>query len=149
MVGARIHFLERIEALGDALRQVAPTFFTGGPPVYQRMQAAILARVPQAQLDRWLRVPIVGRAFARALRKKLGLHEAALCIAGGAPLPPGLAEWFARIGIAVRQGYGSTENCGYVARNPAGTPRKQPLPSCSTRLVLPCIRRCAWPSRSR
>jgi long-chain acyl-CoA synthetase len=123
MVGAQIHFLERIEALGDALRQVAPTFFTGGPPVYQRMQAAILARVPQARLDRWLRVPILGRAFARMLRKKLGLHEVALCIVGGAPLPPGIAEWFARIGLDVRQGYGSTENCGYVALNLPGAAR--------------------------
>ncbi|QDI03457.1 long-chain fatty acid--CoA ligase [Xanthomonas cerealis pv. cerealis] len=123
LVGAEIHFLEKLESLSRTLVEVAPTFFTGGPQVYERMRGAILDRVPPARLQRWLRVPLVGRGVAYALRRRLGLHRAALCVVGGAKAADDLINWFAELGVGVRQGYGSTENCGYVACNLAGSER--------------------------
>lgn len=123
LVGAEVHFLESIEAMGATLARVAPTFFTGGPHVYARMQAGILQRIAQRRLGRLLRTPLLGMLVRRMLQKKIGLHCATLCIVGGAPMSRELIEWFALLGIEVQQGYGLTENCGYIACNLPGAHR--------------------------
>lgn len=139
LVGADIHFLEKIEALGATLAEVQPTFFTAGPPVYARMQAAILQRMPQSRLTKLLALPIVGGLLRRKLRTRLGLRDARLCIVGGAPMASATFEWFAALGIDVRQGYGSTENCGYVSCNLPGAARigsvGRPLPGAEVRIA--------------
>lgn len=139
LVGAEIHFLEKIEALGTTLAEVQPTFFTAGPPVYARMQAAILQRMPQSRLSMLLALPVIGGLLRRKLRTRLGLRDARLCIVGGAAMPAATFEWFATLGIDVRQGYGSTENCGYVSCNLPGAALigsvGRPLPGAEVRIA--------------
>jgi long-chain acyl-CoA synthetase len=120
LMGAEVYFLETIEAFGPTLARVAPTFFTGAPIVYERLRAAILAKIPQQQLNRLLKLPLIGAGLRALLRRKLGLHRATLCVVGGSKVPDELVAWFAKLGIIIQQSYGLTENCGYLACNLPG-----------------------------
>lgn len=114
---AEVHFLEALDKLPETLQRVRPTRFHAVPLVWMRMQAAILRKVPQAKLDRLLRLPIVSRLVRRKLRKGLGLDRCWLCISGAAPLPLDAMKWFSRAGIEICQGYGMTENAAYCSVN--------------------------------
>src|SRR3546814_16241464 len=88
-VGAEMHFLEKPEALAETLARVSPTRFSGVPLVYSRIQAGILGKLPQPNLDRLLGLPIVGTLFKRALHRKMGLSNFYTLASGSAPIPPG------------------------------------------------------------
>ena len=97
-LGAEVWFLENIDKLGEQVVQVQPTRFCGVPLVYTRMQAAILKKLPQAKLDRLLRIPLVSTLIKRKIRHGLGLSRARYVIVGAAPMPDALTNWFARLG---------------------------------------------------
>jgi len=114
---AEVHFLEELEKLPATLALVRPTRFFGVPLVYTRIQAGILKKLPQAKIDRLLRLPIISGLIRRKIRKGLGLDRAWMVVSGAAPLPKPLIEWYARLGIDILQGYGMTENSIYASVN--------------------------------
>lgn len=138
VIGAEVYFLESIEAMGATLSEVAPTFFGGVPLVYSRIQAGVLAKLPQPKLDRLLRIPLLGAYVRRSIRKKIGLQHAKFCVTGSAPIADALVAWFERLGIHVMQGYGLTENYAYTSCNLAPTQRigsvGKPLPEAEVKL---------------
>ncbi|MDE2148806.1 MAG: AMP-binding protein [Gammaproteobacteria bacterium] len=137
-LGAEVYFLESIEKLGEALRQVRPTRFFAVPLVWTRMQSQILKQVPQAKLDRLLAIPLVSALVKRKVKKQLGLDRSWLRISGAAPLPLPVLEWFSRLGIDIYQGYGMTENSIYISCNLPGANRPgsvgRPFPDAPTRI---------------
>ena len=73
----------------------------------------MLEKLPQARLDRLLRIPLLGTLVARKVRQGLGLDRARVLVSGAAPIPVALLEWYRRIGLTICEGYGMTENFAY------------------------------------
>ena len=118
--GGVVNFLENIDRFAEQLTEVAPTRFFAVPLVWNKLRAGVLAAMPQARLDRLLRIPLLGKLIARKIRRKLGLHRVRTAFSGAAPLPEELQRWFARLGIEILQGYGMTENVAYATTNRPG-----------------------------
>lgn len=111
--GGQISFAESLETFADNLRETEPTVFLGVPRIWAKFQAGILAKVPQAKLDRLLSIPLVSTLIRRKLRKALGLNKVQIAVTGAAPTPPSLIDWFSKIGISIQEAYGMTENFAY------------------------------------
>jgi long-chain acyl-CoA synthetase len=138
ITGAQVFFLEKLEAMGETLRDVAPSMFCGVPLVYSRLQAGVLAKLPQPRLDALLRVPLLSAFIKRSIRRTLGLHRARFILTGAAPISTSLLAWFARLGIDVHQGCAPTECFAYLACNLRGADRAgsigRPLPGADVKL---------------
>ena len=66
--------------------------------------------MPQKKLDKLLSLPIIGNIVKKKIRTKLGLNNAT-CFSGAAPLALSLQEWYAKLGVEIKQCYGMTEDC--------------------------------------
>ena len=151
LFGNPVWFSRGIAHLADDLREVRPTLFFGVPRVWEKMAAAIQARLaaargPRAWLGRWaLRTgaaaaarrergePVEGllarrhavaeRLVLQRLRAALGLDAARLVASGAAPISPEVLRFFAAIGIDVLEVYGMTEDTGLTTMNRPGRMR--------------------------
>ena len=134
------------ESFGADMREVQPTFFLGVPRVWEKMLASVEVRMADASRAKRLvwRVALarggwIGHLLAfRALREKLGLLRVRAAISGAAPIAPQVLEFFARIGVRVREGYGQTEGTAVATATPEdgiriGTVGK-PLPGVELRI---------------
>lgn len=122
-LGAEVWFLEHLDKLAEQLKEVAPTRFFGVPLVYGRIQSGILRKMPQEKLDRLLKIPLLSSFIKKKIRQGVGLQNARYVIAGAAPMPIPLLNWFEKIGMPVMQGYGMTENNIYATVNLPGANR--------------------------
>ncbi|HJL33526.1 MAG TPA: AMP-binding protein, partial [Polyangiaceae bacterium LLY-WYZ-15_(1-7)] len=141
MVGGQIYFCPEITAVKDYLGEVRPTVFLGVPRVWEKFQAALEARLSEAEgfkgkLARWAmetelacfheqvergvrakeHMPLKRRA-ARALvldkiKTALGLDRLEIAITGSAPMAKETQAFFASLGICVYEVYGLTETSG-------------------------------------
>lgn len=108
--GAEISFVDSLQSLARNLFETQPDVFLAVPRVWARFRDSILAKMPQAKLDRLLAIPIVRGIIQRKIKKKLGLGRARWIATGGSAISPGMVEWFKKLGIQIREGYGLTEN---------------------------------------
>lgn len=138
--GARIYYAERVESIGDNLREVKPHFFTTVPRILEKAYEKIMAKGNELtgvkkELFFWAHGlaeqydPVKpGSAFYRmqlALARKLVFKKwkAALggevtgIFCGAAALQPRLARIFNGAGITVCEGYGQTESSPVIAVN--------------------------------
>lgn len=137
-LGAQVYFLEHLDKLAEQLAFVRPTRFFGVPLVYTRIQAGILKKMPQAKIDKLLRIPIISGIVKNKIKRAVGLDRAWLVFSGAAPMPKALIEWFAKLDIDVLQGYGMTENSIYATictpwANKVGTVGKE-MPGANMKL---------------
>jgi long-chain acyl-CoA synthetase len=126
---------------------VQPTVFLGVPRVWEKMLASVEVRMADASRLKRLawRVALarggaIGYLLAfRALREKLGLLRVRAAISGAAPIAPQVLEFFARIGVRVREGYGQTEGTAVATATPEGGIRigtvGTALPECELRVA--------------
>ncbi|WP_080239335.1 AMP-binding protein [Spirosoma rigui] len=119
VTGGTVYFAESLETFAKNLAVARPTHFLAVPRIWTKFQMGILAKLPQAKLDRLLRIPIISSLVKRKIRQGLGLNDAKLIITGAAPMPLALIQWFRRIGIVIQEAYGMTENMGAVSMMPA------------------------------
>ncbi|MFA5939058.1 MAG: AMP-binding protein [Sinimarinibacterium sp.] len=122
-LGGEVWFLENLDKLAEQLKEVAPTRFYGVPLVYNRIQSGVLKKMPQAKLDRLMKIPLLSSLIKRKIKKAMGLQNARYLFVGAAPMPIPLMQWFQKIGIAVLQGYGMTENNIYATASLPGANR--------------------------
>jgi len=114
------------ESFGADMREVQPTLFLGVPRVWEKMLASVEVRMADASRAKRLawRVALRSGGFLgyllafRALREKLGLLRVRAAISGAAPIAPQVLEFFARIGVSVREGYGQTEGTAVATATP-------------------------------
>ena len=109
----QIHFAESLATFADDLRAVRPTFFGSVPRLWKRFQLGVFQRMPERKLQRLLGIPIVGKIVARKVRQGLGLDATRWLASGTAPIAPSLLEWYQRLGMPIREGWGMTETFAY------------------------------------
>ena len=113
-------------AVTELLPRVRPHFFFSPPRLWEKLQASIAADVA-AGIDH------------QEIRRRLGFDELAAAVTGAAPCPPAVIEFFAAIGISLREVYGLSETTGVVSLASANDVRPgtvgPPLPSAQVRLA--------------
>lgn len=141
MVGGEAYFCPDLYSVRDYLAEVRPTVFLGVPRVWEKFEAALKARLSQAEgakgkLARWaLRTELaafdeqvkrgvapeaympVTRKLARKLivdkiKAALGLDRLVVALTGSAPMAPSTQRFFASLGITIYDVYGLTETSG-------------------------------------
>lgn len=102
--GTTVSFSEGLETFGEEIRSVQPTFFFAVPRLWVKFKEGIDAAVPPAAQAGLTEEQRSGIAH------QLGLGEARVILTGSAPCPRDVQDWFLQMGIALRDGYGMTEN---------------------------------------
>jgi long-chain acyl-CoA synthetase len=92
------------------LPRVRPHLFFSPPRLWEKLRTAVAADLA-AGVDR------------AKIRRRLGFGELVTALTGAAPCPPGLIDFFASLGIELREVYGLSETSGVVSLAPAGDVR--------------------------
>lgn len=143
--GYTVNFGEGGESFVADLREIQPTFFLGVPRVWEKMLAGVqirmadASRLKRANYNFWIRrgekiarKRMSGRVgpldrivyflgwllLYRSVRQKLGLARVRVAVSGAAPIAPQVLEYFWSLGVAVREGYGQTENTALATYTP-------------------------------
>jgi long-chain acyl-CoA synthetase len=109
--GATIYFSESLEKFPQNLMETQPTIFLAVPRIWAKFKEKIEEKMPN--LDRLLKIPLVGSIVKKAIRKKLGLSKAIWKLTGAASISVSLLEWFKKLDITIHDVYGMTENLAY------------------------------------
>jgi long-subunit acyl-CoA synthetase (AMP-forming) len=115
LVDGRTHlyFAESLDTFLQDLQRARPTLFISVPRLWLKFQQGVFSKMPPAKLERLLAIPLLGRIVARKVRKGLGLDAVVVAGSGSAPIPAELIAWYRRIGLALYEGYGMTEDNSY------------------------------------
>jgi long-chain acyl-CoA synthetase len=143
--GACTWFAQRMETLGDDLREVRPDFFLGVPRVWEKMQERMEAAgsqrsALQRRLVAWARgvglrggyaaqrrarrprlYPVAEALVFRKVRRRLGLDRARVLITSAAPIARSTLEFFLSLGLPICEVYGMSECTGPAT---ISTPRR-------------------------
>lgn len=111
--GVHIFFTESLDTFVLDIQRARPTIFISVPRLWVKFQAGVFAKMPQAKLDRLLRIPILGRVVARKVLQGLGLNQVRLAGSGSAPIPAELISWYRRLGLNLLEGYAMSEDFAY------------------------------------
>lgn len=116
-----VSFSEGLATFAEEIRSVQPTFFFAVPRLWVKFKQGVDAMIPAAaQAD-------LNAEQKEGIARQLGLAEARFIMTGSAPCPRDVQDWFLSMGIALRDGYGMTENfvhgCAWVIDD-------QPVPGC-------------------
>jgi long-chain acyl-CoA synthetase len=108
--GMQLFFAESLDTFAIDLQRARPTVFFSVPRLWVKFKQGVNHKLPQAKLDRLLKLPIIGRLVRRKVLKALGLDQCVFAAGGAAPMPPELMRWYDRLGLDLVEGYGMTEN---------------------------------------
>jgi long-chain acyl-CoA synthetase len=138
LMGSVVSFSESIDRFAHDLRAVQPTLFFAVPRIWTKIREGINGKIPERRLSFLLRLPVLGKLLARALRKGIGLGEAELIMSSAAPLPADTLLWFWRLGVPIREVYGMSEVGGGVTVTDADRPSPgkvgKPIPGATIRI---------------
>ena len=136
VAGMTVSFAESMEKLGDALKEVRPTYFVGVPRVWEKIQAKMQAAGASApplrkKIAAWARkVGLAGgyaeqRGEGRGLqfaiaeklvyskvRAALGFDRCRVAVTSAAPISKDTLEFFLSLGIRILEVYGMSECTG-------------------------------------
>lgn len=118
--GFTLAFAESAERLKSNLKEVRPTLLVGVPRVFEKIYAAVLAKMESQHrfkvvLD-WLPRFLIDRALKAQIQEGFG-GRLRFAISGGAPLEPKIAAFFNRSGLLILEGYGLTESTAAITVN--------------------------------
>ena len=138
MCGATVSYARSVQALGDDLQTIKPTMLISVPRIYERIWAAIRAKLDEgsplkkklfhmvvdvgyARFEHaqgrgpwklwFLLWPVLNALVASKVLARLGGRMRG-AMSGGAALPPEVSRVFIGLGLPVLQGYGLTEKIG-------------------------------------
>lgn len=148
--GVTIAYAQSQDTVGADALEVRPTLLCGVPRFYEKVYGRVMEaadgfppirralfdwglgvgrRAARAFLsgtkpDAWtsLQAGLADRIVHSKIRARVG-GRLRFCISGGAPLNPGVMEFFYAIGIPVYEGYGLTETSPVICLNPAHRPK--------------------------
>jgi len=149
--GGEVTFIDDPSAIRETLLEVRPELFLGVPRVWEKMQAALEARLRaatgvRAWLARWALATELaafdadvarndgtqrfglGRRLARRLvvdriLQAIGLDNVKVAVTGAAPISESTLRFFASLGITVYEGYGMSETSGVATTSEYLKPR--------------------------
>jgi long-chain acyl-CoA synthetase len=110
--GMHVYFAESLDTFTKDLQRAKPTVMFSVPRLWVKFQQGVNAKMPQAKLDRLLKIPILSGIVRKKILTALGLQECEFAAGGAAPMPPALLQWYDRLGLPIVEVYGMTENCG-------------------------------------
>jgi len=143
MTGSTVAFARSIPQLSEDLQTIRPTILISVPRIYERMYAAIRARLDEGSPLRrklfhlavetgWARFergqgrgswkpsfllwPLLQKLVAQKILDKLG-GRLRVAVSGGAALAPEISRVFIGLGLPVVQGYGLTETSPVISGN--------------------------------
>jgi long-subunit acyl-CoA synthetase (AMP-forming) len=116
-----VFFAEALDTFLADLQRARPTLFISVPRLWLKFQQGVFAKMPPAKLERLLKIPILGKIVAKKVRTGLGLDAVMMAGSGSAPIPPDLIAWYRRIGLALYEGYGMTEDNSYSCTSSAAS----------------------------
>jgi long-chain acyl-CoA synthetase len=108
-----LYFAESIDTFAEDLCHARPTLFGSVPRLWKRFQLGVLEKLPPEKLDRLLRIPLVSTLIKRKIKKRLGIDQVRWFASGSAPMAVSLLEWWDRVGVTIREGWGMTETFAY------------------------------------
>jgi long-chain acyl-CoA synthetase len=108
-LGSRLFFTAGLDTFVEDLQRAAPTLFISVPRLLLKFQQGVFARMPQAKLEKLLRIPAVNVYVKRKILRGLGLNTVRHAACGAAPLPTEILLWYRRLGLGLLEGYGMTE----------------------------------------
>jgi long-chain acyl-CoA synthetase len=108
--GMQVFFAESLDTFTLDLNRAKPTVFFSVPRLWVKFQQGINHKMPQAKLDKLLRLPLIGGLVRKKILKALGLDQCMFAAGGAAPMPPALLTWYTKLGLDLVEGYGMTEN---------------------------------------
>jgi long-subunit acyl-CoA synthetase (AMP-forming) len=121
MVGFSVWFVEKLDTFIDDVKRARPTVFGSVPRLWMQFQAGVFARIPEARLNRLLKVPVVGAFVKRKVLRGLGLSDTRVAFYGSAPSPVELIAWYRSLGLEMVEIYGMTEWWAYSHMGRVGT----------------------------
>jgi long-chain acyl-CoA synthetase len=161
--GVPIAYVEVVENVAQALKEIRPTVMAAVPRVFEKIYAKLMEqgsaasglkkkifqwsmevarrsaswRCGESSASPWLRFQwkLADQLVYGQIREATGGRLRIVC-SGGAPLSQSLAEFFWSVGVPIYQGYGLTETSPIVSSN---FPRNrvgssgQPIPNCEVR----------------
>jgi long-chain acyl-CoA synthetase len=160
--GAQVAYCSQFDKLPQSMKDVRPTVIVGVPRVYEKIRQAVEQKSAASAIKKrilaWAvrqgashRDAVYDGKMPSALLWKLAnklvyskVSEAfggrvRVFVSGGAPLGMDTAQWFASVGIAIREGYGLTETSPVIALNNPVTHRMgsvgRPLPNVELKLA--------------
>ena len=108
-IGCVVYFTAGQESFLADLKRARPTLFFSVPRLWLRFRMGVLEKLPQAKLDRLLRIPVLRSYVKKKILRQLGLGEVRFAASGAAPLPPEVLAWYRALGLGLVEGYGLTE----------------------------------------
>ncbi|MEI6028146.1 MAG: AMP-binding protein [Betaproteobacteria bacterium] len=121
--GMHIFFAESLDTFAADLQRARPTAFFSVPRLWVKFRQGVNAKMPQAKLERLLKIPILRGIVKKKILSALGLDQCQFAAGGAAPMPPDLLRWYATLGLEVVEVYGMTENCGISHATLPGRPQ--------------------------
>jgi long-chain acyl-CoA synthetase len=144
-----VYFVREVSQVLETLQEARPHIFMAVPRVWEKMHAALIAKIASAEDERKRKLGLkaieVGMAKVRAelsggqaslglrlqyalfdrlvfakIRDGLGLDELRYALSGAAPISSELLIFFKAIGIEILEVYGMTESTAVITANRAG-----------------------------
>ena len=140
LVGFPVYYARSLEELSEHLKEIRPTIFFGVPRVWEKMHAAIEAKLAAAKgikavlahwgtgvARRWHAAVLRGeqpgawldfqKRLANAVlldkvKAAIGLDQCHMLAVGAAPIAPEMLQFFTGLDLVIREVYGQSESCG-------------------------------------
>lgn len=136
--GATVAFPESMVTFNADLQKVRPTFFFSVPRLWKKFKEAVENKVPADSIESMLADPDKAEGFKQQIQAQLGLDAAEIIITGSAPTPLDVQEWYLKLGMPLRNGYGMTENlihgCIALDNKPVAGTAGKPFSGCEVKI---------------
>jgi long-chain acyl-CoA synthetase len=113
-----VWFNSGFERFLPELQEVRPTMLLAVPRVWQRMKEQIENHKPKLVTYlsevKWVGT-LLDQVYLNQVRASIGLDRLRLAVSGSAKLPPGVFDWFLRLGVEVQEIYGMSETAGLIS----------------------------------
>lgn len=117
--GGNISFAENLDTFAKNLQDTQPTIFFAVPRIWTKFYLGVLTKMPQAKLDRYLKIPILSGMVKKKLRTALGMRDAKIVATGAAITPAFIKDFYKKLDLHLIEAYGMTEVCGSMTNSPA------------------------------
>jgi long-chain acyl-CoA synthetase len=111
--GALTMYTDDYRSIAQLMKEHRVTIFTGVPKLYHAMYEKLIAQISTRLIGRVM-LAVAPRVVGAKIKQTLTDGQLRFLVSGSAPLDPGVALGFRRLGIGLLEGYGLTETSPVV-----------------------------------